>query len=39
MFQVNIVDPMKLTEEFGNILIDRTVATNVTATFLLHQGL
>ena len=27
--QVNIVDPFKLTEEFGNILTDPIIATNV----------
>ncbi|CAH1778659.1 unnamed protein product [Owenia fusiformis] len=37
--QVNIVDPLKLTEEFGNILADQIIATNVTATLLLHRGL
>ncbi|KAK6171248.1 hypothetical protein SNE40_019476 [Patella caerulea] len=37
--QVNHVDPMKLTEEFSNILADRIIATNVTATFILHKNL
>lgn len=37
--QVNIVDPLKLTEEFSNVLADRIIATNVTATFILHHGL
>jgi len=39
LFQVNIVDPLKLTEEFGNILADTTIATNVQATIILHKGL
>ena len=37
--QVNIVDPFKLTEQFGNILADSIIATNVTATLILHKGL
>ncbi|KAK3802743.1 hypothetical protein RRG08_012258 [Elysia crispata] len=37
--QVNIVDCMKLTEEFGNILADPIIATKVKATFLLHKEL
>ncbi|XP_041351713.1 uncharacterized protein LOC121370501 [Gigantopelta aegis] len=37
--QVNIVDPMKLTEEFSNILAGQIVATNVVATFILHKQL
>ncbi|XP_050393122.1 circularly permutated Ras protein 1 isoform X2 [Patella vulgata] len=37
--QVNHVDPLKLTEEFSNILADRIIATNVTATFILHKNL
>ncbi|XP_013416673.1 uncharacterized protein LOC106178153 [Lingula anatina] len=37
--QVNIVDPLKLTQEFGSILADPIIATNVTATFILHKGL
>lgn len=37
--QVNIVDPLKLREEFANILADRIIATGVVATFILHCGL
>uniref|UniRef100_A0A0B7ACB8 VWFA domain-containing protein n=1 Tax=Arion vulgaris TaxID=1028688 RepID=A0A0B7ACB8_9EUPU len=37
--QVNIVDPLKLTEEFGSILADPVIATKVKATFLLHKEL
>lgn len=37
--QVNIVDCLKLTEEFGNILADPVIATKVKATFLLHKEL
>ncbi|KAK7494561.1 hypothetical protein BaRGS_00014214 [Batillaria attramentaria] len=36
---VNIVDPLKLREEFSNILADRIIATGVVATFILHRGL
>lgn len=38
-FQVDIVDPLKLTEEFGNILANPVIATRVTATFIVHKGL
>ena len=38
-FQVNFVDPQKLTQEFSTILADRVIATNVVATFLLHKQL
>lgn len=37
--QVNIVDPLKLTAEFSNILADHIIATNVVATFIIHKGL
>lgn len=37
--QVNTVDPLKLTQEFGNILADPVIATRVVATFLVHKGL
>ncbi len=37
--QVNIVDPLKLTQQFGSILADPIIATNVTATLVLHKGL
>ncbi|XP_050393119.1 circularly permutated Ras protein 1 [Patella vulgata] len=37
--QVNHVDPLKLTDEFSNILADRIIATNVKATFILHKNL
>jgi len=37
--QVNIVDPLKLTEEFGNILANPVIASHVEATFIVHKGL
>ncbi|XP_046583394.1 circularly permutated Ras protein 1-like [Haliotis rubra] len=37
--QVNIVDPLKLTQEFSTILADHIIATNVVATFNLHKQL
>ncbi|XP_022093935.1 circularly permutated Ras protein 1-like isoform X2 [Acanthaster planci] len=37
--QVNVVDPMKLNEEFANILDDPILATNVSAKLVLHKGL
>ncbi|KAL5010727.1 hypothetical protein ScPMuIL_013032 [Solemya velum] len=37
--QVNIVDPMNLTEEFSTILANRIIATNIVATFILHKEL
>ncbi|KAK3593841.1 hypothetical protein CHS0354_011443 [Potamilus streckersoni] len=37
--QVNIVDPMKLTQEFSTILANQVIATNVVATFILHKQL
>ena len=37
--QVNIVDPLKLTEEFGNILANPVIASCVEATFIVHKGL
>ncbi|XP_067676660.1 circularly permutated Ras protein 1-like [Haliotis asinina] len=37
--QVNIVDPLKLTQEFSTILADHIIATNVVATFILHKQL
>lgn len=37
--QVNIVDPMKISDEFGNILSEPIIATQVTARFLVHRGL
>lgn len=37
--QVNIVDPLKLTEEFSNVLADRIIATSVVATFIVHKDL
>jgi hypothetical protein len=36
---VNIVDPLKLTEEFGNIIANPVIATNVKATLVLHKEL
>ncbi|CAD5123542.1 DgyrCDS11882 [Dimorphilus gyrociliatus] len=36
---VNIVDPLKLSEEFSNILAVPIIATNVKATLLLHNEL
>ena len=38
-FQVNIVDPLKLTQEFGSILADPIIATNVSAKFHVHARL
>ena len=38
-FQVNIVDPLKLTQEFSTILADQIIATNVVATCHLHRKL
>ncbi|KAL5010281.1 hypothetical protein ScPMuIL_012586 [Solemya velum] len=37
--QVNIVDPLKLTEEFSTILADQIIATKVEATCILHKEL
>lgn len=37
--QVNIVDPLKLTQEFGTILSDPIIATNVQAILITHAGL
>ncbi|BFZ09174.1 hypothetical protein BsWGS_12213 [Bradybaena similaris] len=37
--QVNTVDPLKLTEEFSNIIADPIIATRVKATFILHKEL
>lgn len=37
--QVNIVDPLKLTQEFSTILANKIIATNVVATFILHKEL
>ena len=37
--QVNVVDPLKLTKEFGNILADPVIASQVVATFFVHRGL
>ncbi|XP_060063644.1 circularly permutated Ras protein 1-like [Ylistrum balloti] len=37
--QINIVDPLKLTQEFSTILEGRIIATNVVATFILHKQL
>ena len=37
--QVNIVKPMNLTKEFGTILADPIIATNVTAVFTVHNQL
>ncbi|KAL4233133.1 hypothetical protein ACF0H5_007818 [Mactra antiquata] len=37
--QVNIVDPLKLTQEFSTILANKIMATNVVATFILHKEL
>lgn len=36
---MNTVDPMKLTQEFGNILADPIIATRVVASFIVHRGL
>src|SRR5438045_3135314 len=32
-------DPLQLTKNFGSILANPVIATQVSATFLLHQGL
>ncbi|KAJ8311068.1 hypothetical protein KUTeg_011383 [Tegillarca granosa] len=37
--QVNIVDPLKLTQEFSTILANNIIATNVVATFIIHKQL
>ena len=37
--QVNIVDPLKLTQEFGTILSDPIIATNVKVRALTHKQL
>ncbi|XP_070541916.1 circularly permutated Ras protein 1-like [Ptychodera flava] len=37
--QVSIVDPLKLKDQFGEILADPVIATNVTAKLRLHRGL
>ncbi|XP_006823568.1 uncharacterized protein LOC102803945 [Saccoglossus kowalevskii] len=37
--QINIVDPLKLKDQFGLILNDPIIATNVTAKLQLHRGL
>eukprot|EP00118_Oscarella_pearsei_P025546 m.308356 g.308356 ORF g.308356 m.308356 type:complete len:751 (+) comp43845_c0_seq1:107-2359(+) len=37
--QVSIVDPLKLTQEFGNMLANPIIATGVSATLILHSGL
>ncbi|KAL8595082.1 hypothetical protein ACOMHN_019120 [Nucella lapillus] len=37
--QVNIVDTLKLTEEFRNVLADQIIATSVVATFIVHKDL
>ncbi|WAR09396.1 CPAS1-like protein [Mya arenaria] len=36
---VNIVDPLKLTQEFSSILANKVIATNVTATMIIHKEL
>lgn len=36
---VDIVDPLKLTENFRNILSSKLIATNCTVTMILHKGL
>ncbi|XP_033629430.1 circularly permutated Ras protein 1-like [Asterias rubens] len=37
--QVNVVDPLKLNEEFSNILDHPILATNVCAKLVLHKGM
>lgn len=37
--QVNIVDPLKLTQQFSTILANQIIATNVEATVILHKRL
>lgn len=36
---VDIVDPANMNEQFGNILASRTLATEVTATLIMHDSL
>ena len=36
---VDSVDPLSLTQQFGSILANPIIATNVIATVLLHQKL
>jgi hypothetical protein len=33
------VDPVKLTQEFGNMLANPVIATNVSLTLILHNGM
>jgi hypothetical protein len=37
--QVSVVDPVKLTQEFGNMLANPVIATNVSLTLILHNGM
>jgi len=37
--EVNIVDPMKITKEFNNILANPIIATKVVSKVVLHSGL
>ncbi len=36
---VNIVNPLKLREEFGQVLEEEIIATNVVANLVLHKAL
>lgn len=37
--KINITDPLKLKEEFSNVLEEQIIATRVKATFILHKAL
>jgi len=37
--KVNVVDPLNITKEFGSILAEEIIATNVSASLLVHKGL
>ncbi|ELT92128.1 hypothetical protein CAPTEDRAFT_214988 [Capitella teleta] len=37
--KVNIVDPLKLTTQFSSVMADAIIATNVTASLLLHHDM
>ena len=36
---MTMVDPMTVTEEFGSILTNPVIATDVVSKVVLHQGL
>ena len=37
--QVNIVNPLKIKEEFATILEEQIIATNVKASLILHKAM